>query len=61
MSKRMLVSEYIGEREEEFIKDLGEVILKYYKNGKGKVCIDDLNISKENGWRKITFWYKFSK
>lgn len=45
----------ISEKEEKFLKDLGEAILNYFKNGIGTVNIDDVKRKDEGeGWYKIS-------
>jgi hypothetical protein len=51
----------INKKEEKFLKDLGEAILNYFKNGIGTVNIDDIKRKDEGeGWYKMSFYFKFS-
>ena len=50
----------INKKEENFLKDLGEAILNYFKNGIGTVNIDDFKyINKGKDWYKMSFYFKF--
>jgi len=50
----------INKKEEKFLKDLGEAILNYLKNGIGTVNIDDVKRKDEGeGWYKMSFYFKF--
>jgi hypothetical protein len=50
----------INKKEEKFLKDLGEAILNYLKNGIGTVNIDDFKYTnKGKDWYKMSFYFKF--
>ena len=65
MAKETIVSDgYCTEKQEIFLKDIAEAILKYGKNGIGEICIDDVKIDlfpSKDEWHKMSLYFKIIK
>ena len=61
MPRKTIVGEYCTKEQEKLYLDISKAILIYYKDGSGEVLMDDFNIinsSKEDGWLKMSFYFK---
>ena len=61
MPRKTIVGKYCTKEQEKLYLDISKAILIYYKDGSGEVLMDDFNIinsSKEDGWHKMSLYFK---
>ena len=64
MADKTIVGKLHTKKQEILFKDIAKAINQYYLNGVGTVFLDDvkmMNSSKENGWKKMEFYFKAEK